>query len=174
MNIQLENLKINFQNEAPAPFFQVEDNHRIRLDIEYINRENLTQIVDMLFKDNSCIKLSYYYGTVFPNLIKEPTRIGRYISIKNWKEELIEIENEYNEKEAYVIVTITNIRKSELINYILYLKNAVKNPYMCVYDKHNLLCNSTDVIDIVSGSTSIMNDLKSVYNSIENHFYSEE
>lgn len=174
MNIQLENIKINFQNEAPAPFFQVKDDHRLRFDIEYINRENLAQIADMLFKGNSCIKLSYYYGTVFPNLNKEPTRIGRYISIKNWKEELIEIENEYNEKEAYVIVTITNIRKSELINYILYLKNALKNPYMCVYDEYNLLCNSTDVIDIVSDSTSIINDLKSSYNPMVDYFYSEE
>ena len=45
---------------------------------------------------------------------------------------------------------------------------------MCVYDEYNLLCNSTDVIDIVSDSTSIINDLKSSYNPMVDYFYSEE
>ncbi|MCG7338834.1 hypothetical protein MHZ36_05980 [Staphylococcus sp. ACRSN] len=174
MNIQLENLKINFRNEGPDPFFQVENENRLRLDIDYINRNNLSQIVNTLFKDDYSINLSYYYGTVFPKIIKEPTRIGKYISINNWKEELIEIENEFNEKEIYAIVTIKRIRKSELINYLLYLKNALKNPYMCIYNEHNLLCNSSDVVDIVSGSTTMINNLKSIYEPIANHFYSEE
>lgn len=174
MNIQLENLKINFINEASAPFFQVENNNRLRLDIEYINRDNLTRIVNILFKDDDSINLSYYYGTVFPKIFKEPTRIGQYISINNWKEELIEIENEFNKKEIYAIVTIKSIRKSELINYLLYLKHALKDPYMCIYNNHHLLCNSSDVIDIISASTTMINDLKSVYEPIVNHFYSEE
>ncbi|PTK89878.1 hypothetical protein [Staphylococcus gallinarum] len=80
MNIQLENLKINFTNEAPAPFFQVENDNRLRLDIDHINRDNLSQIVNALFKDDDNIKLSYYYGTVFPKIFKEPSRIGKYIT----------------------------------------------------------------------------------------------
>lgn len=174
MNIQLENLNIDFRNEASTPFFQVENDHRLRFDTDYINRGNLTQIIDILFQDNDNIKLSYYHGKVFPKKIKEPTRIGKYISIKNWKEEFIEIENEYNDKEIYVIATINNISKVELINYILYLKNALKNPYMCIYNEYNLLANSTDVIDIVSGSTLKINELKSIYKPIVNQFYSEE
>lgn len=174
MNIQLENLNISFTNEDPAPFFQVENNNRLRLDIDYINRDNLTRIVNILFKDDDSINLSYYYGTVFPKIFKEPTRIGQYISINNWKEELIEIENEFDEKEIYAIVTIKSIRKSELINYLLYLKHALKDPYMCIYNEHNLLCNSSDVLDIVSSSTTMINDLKSDYEPIINHFYSEE
>ncbi|MCD8844011.1 hypothetical protein [Staphylococcus gallinarum] len=174
MNIQLENLNISFTNEDPGPFFQVENENRLRLDIDYINRDNLTRIVNILFKDDDSINLSYYYGTVFPKIFKEPTRIGKYISINNWKEELIEIENEFDEKEIYAIVTIKSIRKSELINYLLYLKHALKVPYMCIYNEHNLLCNSSDVIDIVSSSTTMINDLKSIYEPIVNHFYSEE
>lgn len=161
MNIQLENLKINFINEGPAPFFQVENDNRLRLDIDYINRDHLTRIVNTLFKDDDSINLSYYYGTVFPKIFKEPTRIGKYISINNWKE-------------VYAIVTIKSIRKSELINYLLYLKHALKDPYMCIYNEHNLLCNSSDVLDIVSGSATMINDLKSVYEPIVNHFYSEK
>lgn len=45
---------------------------------------------------------------------------------------------------------------------------------MCIYDEHNLLCNSSDVIDIVSGSTTMIKDLKSVYEPILNDFYSEK
>ncbi|MCD8871682.1 hypothetical protein BUZ11_08560 [Staphylococcus gallinarum] len=161
MNIQLVNLNISFTNEDPAPFFQVESENKLRLDIDYINRDNLTRIVNILFKDDDSINLSYYYGTVFPKIFKEPTRIGKYISINNWKE-------------VYAIVTIKSIRKSELINYLLYLKHALKDPYMCIYNEHNLLCNSSDVIDIVSGSAKMINDLKSVYEPIVNHFYSKE
>ena len=37
---------------------------------------------------------------------------------------------------------------------------------MCIYNEHNLLCNSSDLLDIVSSSTTMINDLKSVYEPI--------
>ena len=84
MNIHLENLNVNFKMKILL-LFQVENDNRLRIDIDYINRDNLTRIVNILFKDDDSINLSYYYGTVFPKIFKEPTRIGKYISIKTGK-----------------------------------------------------------------------------------------
>ncbi|MGD6769367.1 hypothetical protein VQ049_03280 [Staphylococcus arlettae] len=174
MNIQLSQLNINFKKEELSPFFQVNNKYRVRFDIENINRSNLTQIMDILFNNTDCINVSYLFGTTFPYIIKEPSRIGKYISINSWKEQLFEVENEYDGKDIYKIVTIKNVKKAEVINYILYLKKALKNPYMCIYNDYHLLSNSMDVIDIVSSSTDMINNLTTRYSPIVYHFYDNE
>ena len=173
MDIQLAQLTINFKTEEPAPFFQVNNDYRVRFDIDNINRSNLTHIIDMLFNDTDNIKISYYFGTLVPYIFKEPTRIGKYISINSWEERLFEAENEYDSKDIYKIVTIKNVKKAEIINYLLYLKYALKNPYMCIYNDYHLLSNSTDVIDIVSSSTGMINNLKTRFAHIVDHFYDD-
>ena len=44
---------------------------------------------------------------------------------------------------------------------------------MCIYNDYHLLSNSTDVIDIVSSSTGMINNLKTRFAPIVDHFYDD-
>lgn len=63
------------------------------------------------------------------------------------------------------------IRKMILINYIMHLKHALKNAYICNY---NIFINNTVLTDIVSDSIVKINILKTTCSPIEKFSYVNE
>ncbi|EGQ2706388.1 hypothetical protein IO922_002500, partial [Staphylococcus pseudintermedius] len=50
MDIKLKNLVIQFDLNSESPYFQVEDNYKIRWDINSIQKRDLAEIMRLSFK----------------------------------------------------------------------------------------------------------------------------
>ncbi len=63
----------------------------------------------------------------------EKTRIGRFFNITNWYEEI------HSADEKYVIATIKNIKNKDLIDYSLYIKKGLVEPFIVFYNQEKYI-----------------------------------
>ncbi|MDP4460595.1 phage tail protein [Staphylococcus hyicus] len=165
MIINLKDLSLSFDLESEMPFFQASKSHRIRFDVDVLNKSLVSSIVNQLFttpKTTHCSFLSKYLN---PTHIREKTCVGRFFTLKNWREEV------HVGEETYIITTFYNLKNDALIEYLLYISNSFINPYIIFYNDYHLVYISSDVLDIVSNSEEVIKSLKTEYASIMDTYY---
>lgn len=165
MIINLEEMNINFDLESETPFFQVSNENRVGFDVEQVNKKQLSNIINQLFTNQTKTKCSFLSEYKYPVKFREKTRFGRFFKITNWKEEV------HTSNEEYIIVTIENLKNDGIINYCLYIQKAMVEPYIIFYNKRNIIYISNDVIDIISSSKEMINNIKSEFSSYIDFLY---
>ncbi|MDE9751812.1 hypothetical protein [Staphylococcus delphini] len=156
MEIKLKNLVVQFDLNSETPYFQVEDNYKIRWDIDSIQKRDLAEIMRLSFK--SKINGSFLSKIISPVCKREVTRLGWYINIKNWRE------NIHFDNEKYIISSISDIDITEALNYCIYIKNSQIQPFIIFYDDTSLLKIGVDTIDIISASEELIKKLHTKFN----------
>ncbi|EPV2395837.1 hypothetical protein ACV26T_000910 [Staphylococcus pseudintermedius] len=156
MDIKLKNLVIQFDLNSESPYFQVEDNYKIRWDINSIQKRDLAEIMRLSFK--SKINSSFLSKIISPYCKREVTRLGWYINIKNWHE------NIHCDYEKYIISSIYDIDITEVLNYCMYIKNSQIQPFIIFYDDISLLKIGVDTIDVISASEELIKMLNTKFN----------
>ncbi len=81
-----------------------------------------------------------------------------FFNITNWYEEI------HSTDEKYVIATIKNIKNKDLIDYSLYIKIGLVEPFIVFYNQENIFYISNAVIDIISVSKDTLDYIKSEFN----------
>ncbi|HHU6750993.1 TPA: phage tail protein [Staphylococcus pseudintermedius] len=165
MIINLKEQQINFDLENETPFFQSSNENRVRFDIDSLDKKQLSNIIHQLFSNQSNTKCSFLSKYIYPVEFREKTRIGRFLTITNWREEI------HSTDKKYIIVTIENINISEIINYLLYIQKSLVEPYIVFYNNENMIYISSSVIDIISGSKVTVNKIKTGFSDHINIFY---
>lgn len=155
MDIQLKNLIVQFDLNSETPYFQVEDNYKIRFDIDSIQKRDLAELFRLVFK--SKVNSSFLSKIISPYNKREVTRIGWFVNIKNWSEKI------HCDDEKYIISSINNIDITEALNYCMYIKNSQIQPFIIFYDDKSLLKIGVDTIDIISASEELIEMLKSQF-----------
>lgn len=158
MIINLKEQQINFDLENEIPFFQSSNENRVRFDIDSLEKKQLSNIIHQLFSNQSNTKCSFLSEYIYPVKFREKTRIGRFLSITNWQEEI------HSTDEKYIIVTIENIKIAEIINYSLYIQKGLVEPYIIFYNNENMIYVSNSVIDIISVSKETITNIKTEFN----------
>ncbi len=166
-------LDVNFADMTATPFFQVEAKNRIRFDIELFegNLRGLRGILTELFKspdtiDVSCISGCITYGK--SKRINEKIKIGRFMKIKNWAETKVDVDDL---ESTIIFTTIKGVHEDEVYKYCKYVVNGGQQAYISFYNDTYLLYISTDVIDIISPDTSLIEKLKLQYSEEYDKFY---
>lgn len=166
-------LDVNFADMTATPFFQVEAKNRIRFDIELFegNLRGLRGILTELFKSPDTIDVSFISGYITygkSKRINEKTKIGRFMKIKNWTETKVDVDDL---ESTIIFTTIKGVHEDEVYKYCKYVVNGDQQAYISFYNDTYLLYISTDVIDIVSPDTSLIEKLKLQYSEEYDKFY---
>ncbi|EZY76246.1 hypothetical protein [Staphylococcus aureus] len=164
MIINIKEQQIHFDLEHETPYFQLSDKNRIRLDIANLNKKQFTNIINILFSDQSSTKCTFLSEYLYPVKFREKTRIGRFLIITNWHEEI------HSADEKYVVATIENIKNLEIINYSIYIQKGLVEPFIIFYSQENILYVSNYVVDIITESKETLDYFKVVFNVHGNHF----
>ncbi|MGH0942819.1 phosphatase [Bacillus mycoides] len=166
-------LDVNFADMTATPFFQVKVKNRIRFDIELFegNLRGLRGILTELFKSPDTIDVSFISGYITygkSKRINEKTKIGRFMKIKNWTETKVDVDDL---ESTIIFTTIKGVHEDEVYKYCKYVVNGGQQAYISFYNDTYLLYISTDVIDIVSPDTSLIEKLKLQYSEEYDKFY---
>ncbi|PFL24893.1 phosphatase [Bacillus cereus] len=166
-------LNVNFADMTAIPFFQVEAKNRIRFDIELFegNLRGLRGILTELFKSPDTIDVSFISGYITygkSKRINEKTKIGRFMKIKNWTETKVDVDDL---ESTIIFTTIKGVHEDEVYKYCKYVVNGGQQAYISFYNDTYLLYISTDVIDIISPDTSLIEKLKLQYSEEYDKFY---
>ncbi|MGT3737232.1 phage tail protein [Staphylococcus aureus] len=164
MIINLKEQQIHFDLEHETSYFQSSDKKSIRLDIANLNKKQFTNIINILFSDQSSTKCTFLSEYLYPVKFREKTRIGRFLIITNWHEEI------HSADEKYVMATIENIKNLEIINYSIYIQKGLVEPFIIFYSQENILYVSNYVVDIITESKETLDYFKVVFNVHGNHF----
>ncbi|MCS5351910.1 phage tail protein [Staphylococcus aureus] len=164
MIINIKEQQIHFDLEHETPYFQLSDKNRIRLDIANLNKKQFTNIINILFSDQSSTKCTFLSEYLYPVKFREKTRIGRFLIITNWHEEI------HSADEKYVMATIENIKNLEIINYSIYIQKGLVEPFIIFYSQENILYVSNYVVDIITESKETLDYFKVVFNVHGNNF----
>lgn len=106
----------------------------------------------------SKINSSFLSKIISPYCKREVTRLGWYINIKNW------YENIHCDYEKYIISSIYDIDITEVLNYCMYIKNSQIQPFIIFYDDTSLLKIGVDTIDVISASEELIKMLNTKFN----------
>lgn len=155
---KFETQQIHFDLEHEIPYFQAPEKNRIRLDIDVLNKKQISNIINVIFNNQSKTKCTFLSEYLYPVKFREKTRIGRFFNITNWYEEI------HSTDEKYVIATIKNIKNKDLIDYSLYIKKGLVEPFIVFYNQENIFYISNAVIDIISVSKDTLDYIKSEFN----------
>lgn len=164
MIINIKEQQIHFDLEHETPYFQSSNKNSIRLDIANLNKKQFTNIINILFSDQSSTKCTFLSEYLYPVKFREKTRIGRFLTITNWHEEI------HSADEKYVMATIENIKNLEIINYSIYIQKGLVEPFIIFYSQENILYVSNYVVDIITESKETLDCFKVVFNVHGNHF----
>lgn len=155
--------EITINPEGMTPFFQVRPEKRMRFSWDKLDKNVVMDLVHTIFGDTQItmtVLIGYSYGLYF---VKEKTGIGKFFTITNWKEAYIDSEDHAFQ---FVLAQIERIKKDELINYCMKIKNSYPQAYITFNNERSFLYVSTDVMDIVSQDKSLITDLKKRYQGI--------
>ncbi|TDM04494.1 hypothetical protein [Macrococcus carouselicus] len=155
--------EININPDGMTPFFQVHSEKRVRFLWDNLDKNVVTDLIHTIFRDSQ-LTMTVLVGYSFElNFVKEKTGIGKIFTITNWKE--LSIDSEDHEFQ-FVLAQIERIKKDELINYCMKIKNGHPQAYITFNNESSLLYVSTDVMDIVSQDKNSISALKKKYHGI--------
>ncbi|EWG56067.1 hypothetical protein Y000_10820 [Staphylococcus aureus MUF168] len=76
MIINLETQQIHFDLEHEIPYFQSPEKNRIRLDIDVLNKKQISNIINVIFNNQSKTKCTFLSEYLYPVKFREKN--------KNW------------------------------------------------------------------------------------------
>lgn len=164
MKIQLDHTQLAFNLDSETPFFQVPQSQRMRLSIEQVQSTIFEAIVAQLFGDNQRLNGAVLHQ--YDNQL-EKTAVGKFFSLSHWRE----LSHVDQEEIAYTLATFSTVRQHQLVRYFNYIQRSMKNPLIVFYDEHSLIYFSTDVVDIVSGSSACIQQLREQYEDVTDTLY---
>ncbi|MER2035645.1 phage tail protein [Mammaliicoccus vitulinus] len=165
MIINLGDKRMNFDLENETPFFQSSNDNRVRFDIDSLDKKNLSDIMNRLFNNPLNTKCSFLSEYISPVKYREKTRVGRFLSITNWHEEV------HSTDEKYIISTIERLKNEEIIKYSLYIQKGLVDPYIIFYNNKNMFYINNSVIDIISSSKDFITNIKEDFKDDIDTFY---
>ena len=169
--MNLKNTGIDFDINQPTPYFQVTDERRIRFGMDEISLEDVKGVIGKVFEQENPIDMtilsSYVKGKKY---ISAKNNIGKWFSIKNWKETIVFNEDDYT---GFVYATIRNIDRREVERYVAAIRQGARGAYITFYTDDRLLYVSTDVLDIVSLDCGFIRRMKSTFEDGYNKFHEE-
>lgn len=167
--VRLENFNINLGCGEMTPFFQSEQNKRIRFGLDELGRGKLQEIIDEIFEEHEAIELVFISEYISSGKrILSKAKIGKIISIRNWKETL---SLNADETEGGVYANVKNLNRTDVYNYCFAIKKGFREAYIVFYSDAFLLYVSSDVIDIISNNESEIKKLKEAYAELYDKCY---
>ncbi len=167
--VKLNNFNVNFDCNKETPFFQVQEEYRIRFDIESLNSDIIRSIIEEIFSEKEDINAIFVSEYIFnKKRISAKTKIGQIINLKNWKESIV---FEDKEDDGVVYASIKNLSTLDVYNYCFNIKKGFKESYISFYSDTSLIYVSSSVIDIISNDLSNIINLKDKYKNLCNTYY---
>lgn len=167
--LDLSKFNIDFNIMKETPYFQAEEKHRIRFDLDDLNIYELRDLLGTIFNNAKQINLIFVSEYITNNRRHSAkARVGKYISIRNWKENII---LDKSTQEGAVYANVTNIKFDEVIKYCINVRKGCTQAYLAFYNSDFLVYVSTDVIDIIGTDSTKIDKLKSDYSTVYNTFY---
>ncbi len=71
MIINLETQQIHFDLEHEIPYFQSPEKNRIRLDIDVLNKKQISNIINVIFNNQSKTKCTFLSEYLYPVKFRE-------------------------------------------------------------------------------------------------------
>lgn len=156
----INNQEIIFQPNRPTPYFQVTAEYRMRLGYDKLDlwgvKEVLSEIID------NDMSMTVLINTIEGrNEHREKLKLKRYMTIKNWHENMIKDDEE---GVHYVMATVHEVDASTIIKIAqsAVITNEFKG-FIHFFDERLIIYVSTDVIDIISSDTFLISELKARY-----------
>lgn len=168
----IENKPIEFRVDVPIPYFQVTDNHRIRFGYEKLSLTLIREILSQVLSDE--MSMTFLLKTIDEGReFKKKGKLKRFFTFNNWKEELIQ-DNE-DLRICYVMVKVNGIKREEIIKYAQYIVGEWHwDVFLHFFNETVDIFINEDVIDIVSPDERFIKDLKSKYESIYDRYWVQE
>ncbi|MGG3801175.1 hypothetical protein [Metabacillus fastidiosus] len=171
---RIERFGVKFEADE-TPFFQMEQDERIRFGMEVFencNTKLLTDILKGLFDRQERIDCSFIIGYTYKNKrFREKIRLGDFFKINNWKETVIK---NPNEEGAVIYATVKNVKKEEIYKYCKAVSHGCIGVYIAFYNDSFLAYVSTDVLDIMSDNVELIQQLKEQYANVFDKYYEED
>lgn len=168
---RIEKFGFKLEESEGTPFFNVFPKHRLRFGMETFenNFMLLKQVLEDVLKEDQTTDTTFISGYITKNKrYPEKVGIGKFIKIKNWRETVVKDED----LESDVIYsTVSNVNNSEAFKYCQKVVKGYPQAYIMFYNDNFLIYVSSDVIDIISYDSDLINDLKEKYSSDYNKFY---
>ncbi|MER2125242.1 MAG: hypothetical protein ABS936_14380, partial [Exiguobacterium indicum] len=141
---------------------------RIRFLMENLTGSQLKEILQTIFQEDRPIHLLFVAAYIHRfRRYSAKARVGSSITIRNWKEYIVEDEGAHT---GVVYAHVKDIKLDEVISYCLNVYRGHTPAYIVFYDSVFLLYVSTDVVDIIGDATAIKS-LKETYAELYNSFH---
>lgn len=166
--LDLSQFQIELNIRKPTPYFQSTPERRIRFLMEDLNASQLKEILQTIFQEDRSIHLLFVAAYIHRfRRYSAKARVGSSITIRNWKEYIVEDEVAHK---GVVYAHVKDIELNEIISYCTTVYRGHTPAYIVFYDSVFLLYVSTDVVDIIGDATAIKS-LKETYAELYNSFH---
>jgi hypothetical protein len=168
---RIEKFGFKLEESEGTPFFNVSPNHRIRFGMETFENNSilLKQVLEDVLIEDQTTDTTFISGYIINNKrYPEKVGIGKFISINNWRETIVKDEELEND---VIYSTVSNVNNSEVFKYCQKVAKGYPQAYIMFYNDNFLIYVSSDVIDIISYESDVINNLKEKYSSNYNKFY---
>ncbi|WP_035397670.1 hypothetical protein [Exiguobacterium sp. OS-77] len=166
--LDLSQFQVELDIRKPTPYFQSIPERRIRFLMEDLNASQLKEILQTIFQEDRSIHLLFVAAYIHRfRRYSAKARVGSSITIRNWKEYIVEDEGAHT---GVVYAHVKHIKLDEVISYCLNVYRGHTPAYIVFYDSVFLLYVSTDVVDIIGDATAIKS-LKETYAELYNSFH---
>lgn len=166
--LDLSRFQIELDIRKPTPYFQSTPERRIRFLMEDLNASQLKEILQTIFQEDRSIHLLFVAAYIHRfRRYSAKARVGSSITIRNWKEYIVEDEVAHK---GVVYAHVKDIELNEIISYCTKVYRGHTSAYIVFHDSDFLLYVSTDVVDVIGDATAIKS-LKETYAELYNSFH---
>ncbi|WP_393964388.1 hypothetical protein [Exiguobacterium sp. S22-S28] len=166
---KLSKFSIDFDVNKETPYFQVGTKYRVRFGMEDLNGVLLKDVVGTIFQENQKINLIFVSEYIVNNVRRSSkSKLGRYLTIRNWKEKIVQDEMS---GEGTVYTLINDLDMDEVMKYCIQVYKGNTQAYIAFYNDEFLMYVSTDVIDVISDDSEKIDKLKEKYSETYNKYY---
>lgn len=166
----LSQFQVELDIRKPTPYFQSIPERRIRFLMEDLNGSQLKEILQTIFQEDRPIHLLFVAAYIHRfRRYSAKARVGSSITIRNWKEYIVEDEGAHT---GVVYAHVKHIKLDEVISYCLNVYRGHTPAYIVFHDSDLLLYVSTDVMDIIGDATAIKS-LKETYVDLYDRLYDD-
>lgn len=166
----INNKEIVFRPDTPIPYFQVNDDYRIRFGYEKLTTSLIRKVLSFVLQERTMHLCVCYRSIDEGHSCGNRPKLGKYFNITNWKEEIV-IDNE-DASIQYQMVNIKNILNESIIKYAIEMIIHEKpEAFIHFYDDTVDVFISNDVIDIVSTDKQLIEILKNDYEKVYDRYW---
>ncbi|QZY88195.1 hypothetical protein [Exiguobacterium acetylicum] len=168
--LDLSQFQIELDIRKPTPYFQSTPERRIRFLMEDLTASQLKEILQTIFQKDRPIHLLFVAAYIHRfRRYSAKARVGSSITIRNWKEYIVEDEGAHK---GVIYAHVKDIELNEIISYCTNVYRGYTSAYIVFHDSVFLLYVSTDVVDVIGDATSIKS-LKETYVDLYDRLYDD-